>query len=444
MPSAGPTRSRGGGLGRGDLLPEILAPPPGPRSRALSSKLAATEAPGVNTLFGGEPALVWEQARGANVLDVDGNRYLDLTSGFGAAAVGHRHPGVVAAVRRQSRLLLHGLGDVAAHPARVELAQRLVRLAPVDDARVYFATSGAEAVEIALKTALLATGRSELLAFDPAYHGLTFGALAVTSRPEFREPFRDRLGTVHRPAFGAPLSEIEPLLATTRVAAAIVEPVVGREGILLPPPGWLAGLAALCRRHGTLLVADEIWTGFGRTGAWFASVEEGVRPDLLCCGKALGGGLPIAATLGAARWMAAWGSPGEARHTSTFLGHPLACAAALAALEILEREDLPGRASRMGRALSRRFAGWPARFAGLLEVRGRGLLWGLELEGGAAAARLVSFARSRGVLVLAGGPDGKVVEIAPPLSIRSRQLDFALSVLEEGLSRSLPRMRTPG
>ncbi len=443
MPRAGATRRRAG-LGRGDLLPEILTPPPGPRSRACSLRLAAAEAPGVNTLFGGEPALVWEQARGANVVDVDGNRYLDLTSGFGAAAVGHRHPRVVAAVRRQSRLLLHGLGDVAAHPCRVELAERLAALAPVDDARVYFATSGAEAVEIALKTALLATCRPELLAFDPAYHGLTFGALAVTSRPAFREPFRERLGRVHRPPFGAPLTEIEPLLATRRVAAAIVEPVVGREGVLLPPPGWLAGLAALCRRHGTLFVADEIWTGFGRTGAWFASVEEGVRPDLLCCGKALGGGLPIAAALGEARWMAAWEGPGEARHTSTFLGHPLACAAALAALEVLAREDLPGRAARLGRLLARRFSGWSGRIPGLLEVRGRGLFWGLALATAHQAAQLVSFARGRGVLLLTGGPDGKVVEIAPPLSIRSRQLDFALGVLEEGLRRPLPRMRTPG
>ena len=165
-------------LARGDLLPKILTPPPGPRAQQLSRSLARWEAPGVNTLLAGAPNVLWQEAKGANVLDVDGNRFLDLTSGFGVAAVGHRHPRVVAAVRRQSGRLLHGLGDVQAHPLRVRLADRLRRRAPVDDAQVYFAISGADAVEVAIKTALLATGRPGIIAFDPAYHGVTLGAFS--------------------------------------------------------------------------------------------------------------------------------------------------------------------------------------------------------------------------------------------------------------------------
>ena len=171
----------------GDRLPRIVHPPPGPRARSLALDLARFEAPGVNTLApspGAAPPILWETALGANVHDVDGNRYVDLTSAFGVAAVGHRHPRIVAAVRRQAGRLLHGLGDIHAHPLRVELAGRLAGLAPLDEPQVYFAASGAEAVEIALKTALAATGRPGIVAFSPSYHGVTLGALCVTSRPD--------------------------------------------------------------------------------------------------------------------------------------------------------------------------------------------------------------------------------------------------------------------
>jgi acetylornithine/succinyldiaminopimelate/putrescine aminotransferase len=415
----------------GDLLPAIVTPPPGPRSRALSAALAGLEAPGVNTIAGGHPAILWEEARGANVRDVDGNLYVDLTSGFGVAAVGHRHPRVAAAVRAQAESLLHALGDVMAHPLRVELARRLVALAPVDDPQVYFAISGAEAVEIALKTALAATGRPGILAFLPSYHGLTLGALAVTSREEFRSPFAVHLhGHVRRLPFGGDLAAVEALLAAGEVGAAIVEPIVGREGVLIPPAGWLAGLAAACRRHGALLIADEIFTGFGRTGRLFAVEHEAVRPDILCCGKALGGGLPVAAVLARRDLFRCWETPGEARHTATFLANPLACAAALATLDVLAEEELSRRAARLGEDLGRRLAAWPGRFSAVAAVRGRGLLWGIELRTAELAKRWMLGAWSRGVLVLAGGPEGRVGQIVPPLTVREEQLEAALGILE--------------
>lgn len=422
----------------GDLLPRIVVPPPGPRSHELSAALRQLEAPGVNTLAAGEPlqpSILWEEAWGANVRDVDGNVYLDLTSGFGVAAIGHRHPRVVEAVREQAGRLLHGLGDVHAHPLRIELARRLVEIAPVDDPQVFFAISGAEAVEIALKTALGTTGRPGILAFEPSYHGMTLGALAVTSREEFRAPFAAHLhGHVRRLPFGADLATIGDVLAGGAVGAVIVEPIVGREGMLIPPSGWLAGLAEICRRHGTLLIADEIFTGFGRTGRLFAVEHEGVRPDILCCGKALGGGLPIAAVIARRDLFRCWETPGEARHTATFVANPLACAAALAVLDVLIEEDLPARAARLGEMLGRQLAAWPERFSAVAEVRGRGLLWGIELHSREIAKRWVSEAWSRGALLLGGGPEGRVAQIVPPLTITEEQLAEAVRILEAGLA----------
>lgn len=418
----------------GHLPPEIRTPPPGPRSRAAAARLAAVEAPGINTLYRGEPSLLWAEAAGSNVLDVDGNRYVDLTSGFGVAAIGHRHPRVVASLRDQSGRLIHGLGDVHAHPGRIELAERLAALAPVADPQIFLAVSGAEAVEIALKTAVASTGRSRILAFDPAYHGLTLGALEVTSRPEFRQPFAAHFhGRVGRLPFGGDLAAVEAALSAGDVAGVLVEPVVGREGVLFPPPGWLSGLADLCRRHSVLFIADEIFTGFGRTGTLFAVDAEGVRPDLLCCGKALGGGLPIAAVIGRKDVFACWETPGEALHTATFVAHPLACAAALAALDVLRDERLIERARMFDSHLRGRLAGWEDH-AGVTAVRGKGLLWGIELISRDAAVRFTGAARDRGILLLAGGPEGRVAQIVPPLSIDLAQLDGALELLEQALS----------
>ncbi len=424
-------------MSAGDQLPRIVHPPPGPRSRALALELERLEAPGVNTVAGGagaEPPILWDTARGANVHDVDGNRYVDLTSGFGVAAVGHRHPRVVAAIRRQAGRLLHGLGDVHAHPLRVELAARLVGLAPVDEPQVFFAASGAEAVEIALETALAATGRPGILAFEPSYHGLTLGALAVTSRPAFRAPFAPYLHThVRRIPFGCPLQTAASALGDS-AGAVLVEPIVGREGVLPPPPGWLAGIARLCREAGAVLIADEIFTGFGRTGSLFAVETEGVWPDILCCGKALGGGLPIAAVLARRSLLQAWSTPGEALRTSTFLANPLACAASLAVLEVLEQDGLPARATRLGAQVAARLAAWSDRLPAVTAVRGRGLLWGVELRSRQAAGAWVAAARRRGVLILAGGPEGRVAQLVPPLTIAERQLTVALDLLEEALA----------
>lgn len=413
-------------LRSGDLLPRLVAPRATRTTIRLHRDAARFETRGLAP----PPGLLWAAARGANVLDVDGNRYLDFTSGFGAAAVGHRHPRVVAAIRRQAGRLIHGLGDAQGHPGRVALAAALAARAPVAEPRVAFAISGADAVELALKTALLATGRSVVVAFTPAYHGLTLGALNLASRRHFRRDFAAHLHRrTRRLPYGCDTASLTAALAGGDVAAVVVEPLVGREGVVLPPPGWLAALAATCREHGALLVADEILTGCGRTGAWFAVEHDGVVPDLLCCGKALAGGMPLAAVVGRGAAMAAWDAPGEARHTATFVAQPLACAAALATLEVLAAERLPDRANVLGRRVAAALGDWPRRFALVNEVRGRGALWGIEWRTAAAADAFVAAARRRGILLLAGGADGRVAQLLPPLVMTDRQLEHGLGAL---------------
>jgi 4-aminobutyrate aminotransferase-like enzyme len=426
-------------LDRGHLLPAIVTPPPGPRSRLLALGLERVEAPGVNTVYQGQAAIAWQEARGSNVVDMDGNRYIDLTSGFGVASVGHAHPRVVAAVRAQADRLLHGLGDVHPHPGRVELAARLCDLLPVDDARVYFAASGADAVEIALETAQLATGKPGVLAFEPAYHGCTLGARAVTSRPAFRDPFTEHLHDhVHRLPYGCGHAALDEVLSRGDIGCAIVEPVIGREGGIVPPPGWLRALADTCAARGVVLIADEIFTGFGRTGYWFACQAEALRPDLMCVGKALGGGVPIAAVVGRAQLMEAWRTPGACLHTATFLASPVACAAALAVLDILEEHDLPARALALGRRIEERLGalahGERARHPdqpGISQVRGRGMLWGVETRTAGLASAWARECLQRGVLLLA---EDTHLRLDPPLVITDQQLDAALDILDQALA----------
>lgn len=420
-------------LDRGDLLPEIVVPPPGPESRRLSAALARHEAPGINTLGPrDEPTIVWAEACGSNVVDVDGNRYVDLTSGFGVAILGHRPPEVVSAVARQAGQLLHGLGDVAAHPARIELARRLAALAPVDDPVTQLAISGADAIELALKVALAATGRPGILAFEPSYHGVTLGALAASSRAEFRAPFAAHLSPhVVRLPYAAPIERLREALAGGTIGAVVVEPLVGREGVLVPPTGWLAALAREARAHGAFVVADEIFTGFFRTGARFAVELEGVRPDLLALGKALGGGMPLAALVGRRALFEPLRTGGEALHTATFVAHPLACAAALAALDRFGQPGFARRVDELGRRLAAGL-GELCRSAGL-ELCGRGLVWGIVLKDAPGAQLAAHRARAEGVLLLAGGADHRVLQIAPAATLTDGQLAAAIEIVARAL-----------
>ncbi|MGH7725172.1 MAG: aspartate aminotransferase family protein [Candidatus Eiseniibacteriota bacterium] len=444
----------------------MAAPPPGAAGQAALDRLLRAEAPAAHALARGERPPVWERAEGALVFDVDGNRYLDLVGGFGVAAIGHQHPRVVEAVRAQAGRLAHGFGDVHPHAQRVELAERLTALAPFPDAKVVFAQSGAEAVELALKTAQLVTGKPGVLAFLGGFHGQSWGALTVSGWERFRAPFEgDGPAALHPRARFAPygrcsrcdlgLSYPSCGLACLRdagrileagakrlggIGAVLVEPVLGRGGDHVPPPEWLPGIAGLAEVHDALLVADEIYTGLGRTGALWASVEAGVTPDLLCLGKALGGGYPIAAVLMRGAFAAAWDAAhpisGETPHSSTFYAHPIACAAALATLDVLEEESLVVRAQELGTTLAEGLAELARSHPDAVrEVRGRGLLAGLVLATPALVHHVARHALARGVIVLPSGMEGDVLSFSPPFTLDPRQLAWALAVLDEILSQ---------
>jgi 4-aminobutyrate aminotransferase-like enzyme len=416
------------------LAPALVGDVPGPRSRALAARLRRVESRNV-TCLDPEPPIFWERAAGANVWDVDGNRFVDLGGAFAVANVGHAHPRVVRAVQEQAGRLLHGMGDVHPPAVKVELLEALTARFPGGgEARAVLGSSGADAVEAALKTAQLATGRAGVVAFEGAYHGLALGALDATWREAFRAPFAERLP--RRTVF-ARFGDAEDARRVAReapfpIGAVLVEPIQGRGGVRVPPPGFLRGLRRLCDEEGWLLVADEIFTGFGRTGRLFACDAEGVVPDLLCVGKGLASGMPLSACVGRAAVMDAWPeSHGEALHTQTFLGHPPACAAALAALAVLEEEDLVRRAAESGGEARGLLERGSAGSAAVKEVRGAGLLIGIECDGPDRAARAAAQALRRGLILLPSGDDGRVLSVTPPLSIEGGAL---LAGLEELLA----------
>lgn len=436
----------------GTDLPNLRVPPPGPASRALAERLKRVESRNVTWTSDSWPVF-WQEAYGTNVVDADGNVFIDLTSAFGVALLGHANAAVrYALVSEQA--LIHGMGDIHPPTRKLDLLERLAALAPWDDTRTILATSGSEAVEAALKTAALASGRPGLLAFEGGYHGLTLGSLATTPRPHFRERFSPRLyegvafvpfpdsvrddGTdgarsldLAREALRAGAPNGDP------IGAIIVEPVQARGGARVPPSGYMAALSDLAAAHDTLIIADEIMTGMGRCGALFASNLVGLRPDIVCIGKALGGGLPISACMASASVMDAWPpSGGEAIHTSTFLGHPLSCGAAISVLDAMDIDAVPGRARRLGtlllESLRARMSGLP----GVVDVRGLGLLLGIEFveaDGVTPAAgmggRVAERALSAGLIVLPAGDHGHVLELTPPVGLTEVQVDFVVGTL---------------
>lgn len=408
---------------------------PGPKSKALATRLARAESQNI-TYMNAEFPVFWREAHGCWVTDVDDNRFLDFTSAFGVASVGHCHPDVIDTIQRQCANLIHGMGDVHPSELKVALCEEITNSVPIPDAKVILSLSGSDAVESAIKTACIYTQRDAFLAFDGGYHGLALGALDATSRLDFREPFAAQLGgfTQHLP-YNCDFDALDAVLKTRLFAGAIVEPILGRGGIIVPESNWLKMLSDVCREHGTLLIADEIFTGWGRTGDMFASQYENVMPDIMCIGKAMGGGLPISACVASQSVMDAWSkSEGEALHTSTFLGHPLSCAAALTTLAVIKKLDLASAARDMGRRATSGLDKIQNRHRDVIkEVRGRGLMLGIEVVPPLTGATIMAECLKNGLLVLPAG-DGQVIEIIPPLVIDSDEVDAGMDRLDEAIS----------
>ncbi len=398
--------------------------------------------------------IVWERARGVHVWDAEGRKYLDLTAAFGVAAAGHGNAHVIRTGQRQMETLLHAMGDVHPHALKARLAHELSRLTfgrwrspKGSTGKTIFCNSGFEAVEAALKTAMLATNKADIIAFKGAYHGLGYGTLNATHRRHFRAPFLAQLGgfaqfaefPTDKKQMRESAAEIRAHLEAGGIGAILVEPVQARGGINVPPPGFLPLLRRLCNEFGALLVVDEIYTGFGRTGKWFACEHSRTVPDLICVGKALTGGFPLSACIGRADLMdAAWPlSTGEAIHTSTFLGHPVGCAMALAQIEEIRRGQLVTRSAQLGNFLLRSLKAAPGSSRFKLAFRGLGLMAGVEMllpEGAPAtlgALQVVKNLLHAGFILLPEGANANVISFTPPLTITRAQLAQTVAALSK-------------
>lgn len=441
-------------------LPSLCTQVPGPKSRALAAELGDSEAPNASAISEGDLPVFWDVAHGANIWDVDGNRFVDLTAGFCVAIAGHANPRIVAALQAQAGRLMHSQGGANPNALRVALTRRLAKLCPGNLSVSHIVNTGGEAVEMALKTARLATGRHMVLAFQGGFHGKLLGALSVTSQNYYRTPFMDVItGTAHLPyaycyrcAFGKTYPECGcfcadfvrhtlemPDSGVSNVAAIIVEPVQGHGGWIAPPIEFLAKLRRICDDHKLLLIADEIIDGFGRTGRMFAVEHSGVVPDILVVGKGLASGFPIAATVMRPELARVWG---PMQHTSTFMGNPMGCAASLASLDEIEGRGLVQRSSQIGVLMMDALRDMQKRHPLVGDVRGLGSMVGIEFvrdrKGKTPAAkegkRVVAYLLERGVMATNyGGTYHNVLKMSPPLVISDEQVQFAMERVDESI-----------
>ena len=402
--------------------------------------------------------LVAKRGRGIVVTDVDGNEFFDFSAGIAVTSTGHCHPDVVAAIQRQAGELIHMSGTDFYYENMVELASRLSRIAPMKGPhKIYYGNSGAEAVECALKLARYHTKRPNVIAFFGAFHGRTMGALSLTaSKPQQRRRFAPlvpgvthvRYPDVYRGSAGGPRQAEEFALGCARfiedklfktslppeeVAALFVEPIQGEGGYVIAPTVFMQELRRICDRHGILLVVDEVQSGVARTGKWWAVEHTGVEPDIICIAKGIASGMPLGITMSRADVMD-W-VPGS--HASTFGGNPVAVAAALATLDVIEKENLLENSAKVGKHILTRMADWPSRHKLVGDVRGRGLMIGVDIVKDQSTKeyaalerdRIVEMAFEKGVLFLGCGPS--TIRVCPPLVVTNEEADVAVDVLEE-------------
>ena len=396
--------------------------------------------------------IVVDHAQGSYIYSVDGRRYLDFASGIAVTNLGHGHPAVVAAAKAQLDKVMH-TSVVAHHQPAIELAERIAALAPGKLDKVFFANSGAEAVEGAIKLARYATGRPALIAFQGAFHGRTYGALSLTaSKSYYREryepflpgvyhvpypyPYRNPTGTSEEATLDYVFNYIDEMLDTRvppkNIAAFIVEPVLGEGGYVVPPAGFMPRLRALCDQHDILLIADEVQSGYGRTGKMFACEHTGVVPDIMTLAKSIASGLPLSAVVATSKLMDKWE---PAAHGSTFGGNPVSCAAGIATLDVFEREGILANAAARGAELMRRLRDLQRRLPAIGEVRGLGLMVGVELvnKDGSANKDLQKKVRKvcldSGMVVLSCGPHDNVLRLVPPLNLSQAELDEGWEIL---------------
>ncbi len=435
-------------------LPILLTPLPGPKARQVIARDTQFISPSYTR---GYP-MVAKSGRGAMVEDVDGNLFLDFAAGIAVVSTGHCHPQVVEAIQRQAAELIHISGTDFYLPNMVDLAERLAAVAPGKEAKkVYFGNSGTEAIEAAIKLARYHTRRDKIIAFHGCFHGRTLGSLSLTaSKAVQRKGFGALLaGVFHIPypnSYRCPYGNPSPctcvesatflereifkrMVDPDEVAAIFIEPIQGEGGYVPAPKEFLVELQRICRKHGILLVCDEVQSGMGRTGKWWACDHAGIEPDILCVAKGIASGMPLSATIARASLMD-W-KPGA--HASTFGGNPVSVAAALVTMDLLEAQYIEN-ARRVGGFLVGRMADWPARHRIVGDVRGKGLMIGVEIvrdqktkeRAGDLREAIVDLAFEKGLLLLGAGEN--TIRIAPPLLVDEEQAAFAAQTLEACIS----------
>jgi 4-aminobutyrate aminotransferase len=435
-------------------LPHLVTPLPGPKAKEIVERDRRVISPSYTRDY----PLVAKVGRGAIVEDVDGNSFLDFAAGIAVVATGHCHPQVVSAIQRQAADLIHMSGTDFYYPGMVELAEKLAAIAPgKSPKRVYFGNSGTEAIEAAMKLARYHTRRDKFIAFHGCFHGRTFGSLSLTaSKAVQRKQFGSLLGGVfhtpypdsYRGAYGVrpehaaadALAQIEQelfkrLVDPEDVAAIFVEPIQGEGGYVVAPAEFLRGLEQLCHRYGILLVVDEVQSGMGRTGKWWAAEHSAIEPDMVCTAKGIASGMPLSAVIAKADVMD-WKA---GAHASTFGGNPVAVAASLATVDLLGRE-LIANAARLGDFIFRQTAAWPDRHKVVGDVRGKGLMIGVEFvrdqktkeRAPEIRNRVIQAAFQKGLLVLGAGEN--TLRLAPPLMVDEEQAEFAVRTLDSCIS----------
>jgi len=436
---------------------QLRTPIPGPKSKALAARRAQAVPRGLSH---GTPVYV-AKAEGAWLEDVDGNRYIDFAGGIGCLNVGHRREAIVRSVREQLDRFMHTCVQVTPYEGYIRLAERINEVTPGKfPKKTLFVNSGAEAIENAVKIARAYTKRPAIIAFEDAFHGRTMMTLALTSKTHpYKAGFAPFPGDVYRIPFAYcyrcsyslkyPSCDLycarhledtfKRVVANEEVAAVIAEPVLGEGGFVAPPPDYFKVLVDLCHKYGVLFIADEVQSGFGRTGAMFASERYAIEPDILVTAKSLGGGLPLAAVTGRAEIMDA---PGPGGLGGTFAGNPLSCAAALAVLDLFEHEDLLTRANELGDQFQRRARGWQRRWPIVGDVRGLGGMQAVELvqsqETKAPATeetkQITQYCYEHGLITITAGTYSNVIRVLVPLVATKEQIDEGLDVLESALA----------
>ncbi len=437
--------------------PKLKTAIPGPNAK----RILAGDEQYISPSYTRSYPMVAKRGRGIVVEDVDGNEFFDFSAGIAVTSTGHCHPDVVAAIRKQAGELIHMSGTDFYYEGMVTLAERLSKIAPMPGPhKIYYGNSGAEAIECALKLARYHSKRQHIIAFLGAFHGRTMGALSLTaSKPQQKRRFSPmvpgvthvRYPDVYRGCVGGPQDAdkfalgcaryiedklFKTVLAPEEVAAIFVEPIQGEGGYVIAPTIFMQELRRICDKHGILLVVDEVQSGIGRTGKWFAVEHTGVQPDMVCIAKGIASGMPLGVTMSKAEIMD-W-VPGS--HASTFGGNPVCIAAALATLDVIEREGLVRNSQEVGDHMLKRMAGWPKKHRIVGDVRGRGLMIGVDIVkdqatreyGNSERDRVVEAAFERGVLFLGCGPS--TVRIAPPLIVTKDEADVAMDALEESIA----------